>query len=1077
MAEQRPTDLVARDDELRRLLVETVEDAAIFVIDSAGLVRDWGFGAERLVGYGADEVVGRSAELFMTPEDARGGRLGEEIRETQAKGRVERDGWLVRKGGGLVRVRQVTTPLRDEAGRVEGFARVVRDRSAAWRAEQAIEQTEPRFRTAFDGATIGMAVADPSMRILEANPAFVAIVGYSVDELRQMNVAALNHPDDNPQNAGLFQQLLDGAIANFVVEMRYRRKDGEVVWVKNSVALVRDDQREPLRFVALAEPINDLKAAEATIAAQVRLAEFGRDVTITLAAATSLRAMLERCARLTVDYLDGAFARIWTLDPSGAVLELQASAGMYTHTDGPHQFIPVGQFKIGTIAANRRPHLTNAVVGDPLIPEQDWAKAEGMVAFAGYPLVVEDRLVGVLAMFARHPLADMTLRAMAAVADGIAIGIERRLAEERFHREQEWLRVTLASIGDAIIATDTEGRVTFLNGVAESLTGWRQAEAAGRSIEAVFRIINETTREPAEHPVGEAIREGIIVGLANHTVLIARDGTETAIEDSAAPIRDAAGAIIGVVMVFRDATDERRHAAELRESEERFRQMAESIAQLAWMAEPDGRIFWYNQRWYDYTGTTFEQMAGWGWRSVHDLSLLAAVEERWRDAIARGEPFDMVFPLRGKDGVFRPFLTRILPIKDEAGRVVRWVGTNTDISDRLRIEDELRLAKEEAETANQAKDHFLAILSHELRTPLNPILLATSAMLETTPAPGEVRSTLRMIRQNVLLQSRLIDDLLDVMRIVRGKMPLHWEVVDGHRLLLQSQQICQSEVFGKELRLELDLQASDHHINADPARLQQVFWNLIKNAVKFTPGGGSITIRTSNLALDVGSQLLIEVTDTGIGIEAAVLPLVFDPFQQGEAVITRKFGGLGLGLAICKGIVESHGGSITVQSAGAGRGTTFRVTLAALPEATVEEGESGEVPRSTGAEPLAPVPSLRMLLVEDEPATLRLMARLLRSLGHNVTTAGTITAAFEAVELDEFDMIISDIGLPDGTGLDLIRRVTALRGPTPAIALTGYGMEEDIVRSRAAGFTTHMTKPIDFAKLEIMIRQVAPKPG
>ncbi len=207
------------------------------------------------------------------------------------------------------------------------------------------------------------------------------------------------------------------------------------------------------------------------------------------------------------------------------------------------------------------------------------------------------------------------------------------------------------------------------------------------------------------------------------------------------------------------------------------------------------------------------------------------------------------------------------------------------------------------------------------------------------------------------------------------------------------------------------------------------------------------------------------------------MPLVFDPFQQGESVITRKFGGLGLGLAICKGIVESHGGSIAVRSAGAGRGTTFRVTLEALPEAAVEVGADNEGPGTHPTEPPPPVVPLRMLLVEDEPATLRLMARLLRSLGHTVTTAGTITAAFEAVELDEFDMIISDIGLPDGTGLDLIRRVTALRGPTPAIALTGYGMEEDIVRSRAAGFTTHMTKPIDFAKLEIMIRQVAPKPG
>ena len=1077
MADQRWADRVTREKELLRLLVGNVEDSAIFVIDPRGLIQSWGFGADQLLGYPESEVVGRSAELFLTPEDARDGILGREIRAALERGRSERDGWLVRRDGALVRVREVTTPLRDPEGQALGFARVVRDRSEAWRAEQALRQSEAQFRTAFDGATIGMAMADPTGRFLEANPAFLEAVGYGIDELRQREVTALDHPEDHPQNAELFRQLRAGRIASFVLEKRYLRRDGGVVWVKNSVSLVRDERGEPLRFITLAEPINDLKAAEATIAEQIRLAEFGRDISFILTDATTLRAMLDRAAGATIHHLDGALARIWTVDRAGARLELQASAGMYTHVNGAYQFIPVGQFEIGKIAADRQPLLTNAVIGDPLIPAQDWAIAAGLVAFAGYPLVVEDRLVGVLGMFARHALSDATLRAMAAVADGIAVGIERKLAQERLYQEREWLKVTLASIGDAIITTDTQGRVTFLNSVAETLTGWPRADAVGRSMGEVFRVVNEITRQPAEPPVGQAIHLGTTVGLANHTVLIARDGTETAIEDSASPIRAADGAIIGVVMVFRDATDERRHAAKLLESEERFRQLADSITQLAWMAEPDGHIFWYNQRWYDYTGTNLEQMRGWGWRSVHDPDRLEAVERRFKEALASGQSFDMVFPLRGADGVFRPFLTRATPHRDDRGRIVRWFGTNTDISDRQRIEDEIRAAKEEAETANQAKDHFLAILSHELRTPLNPILLATTSMMEMTPDSNEIRSTLRMIRQNVLLQSRLIDDLLDVMRIVRGKMPLHWEVADCHRLILQSRQICQSEVFGKELHLTIDLQARDHYINADPARLQQVFWNLIKNAVKFTPGGGSITIRTWNSTLEGLNQLIIEVSDTGIGIDAAVLPLVFDPFQQGETKITRKFGGLGLGLAICKGVVESHGGSITVRSAGAGQGTTFRVSLEALPATTAVVTEGGEAPRTVEGEPLPPVESLRILLVEDEPATLRLMGRLLRSLGHTVTTAGTITSAFEAFEAGEFDMIISDIGLPDGTGLDLLRQITALRGPIPAIALTGYGMEEDIVRSREAGFTTHMTKPIDFAKLEVMIRQVAPKPG
>ena len=329
-----------------------------------------------------------------------------------------------------------------------------------------------------------------------------------------------------------------------------------------------------------------------------------------------------------------------------------------------------------------------------------------------------------------------------------------------------------------------------------------------------------------------------------------------------------------------------------------------------------------------------------------------------------------------------------------------------------------------------------------------------------------------MIRQNVMLQARLIDDLLDVMRIVQGKMPLHWEVADGHALIRQAIQICQSEVFGKELRLELKLEASEHYLNADSARFQQVIWNLVKNAVKFTPVGGHITIRTRNEGGEGDERLVVEVSDTGIGIEPEILPLIFDPFQQGETKITRKFGGLGLGLAICRGIVEAHGGPCSPR-ARAGPGDDVPVPLEDDPEPA--GGRRRAVRRPAQGSPAGPA-SLKILVVEDEPATRRLMARLLQSLGHEVIASGTIAGGVEAVESAgprDFDLIVSDIGLPDGSGLELMRRVVARRGPIPAIALTGYGMEEDILRSREAGFTAHMTKPIDFAKLEAMIRQVA----
>ena len=300
---------------------------------------------------------------------------------------------------------------------------------------------------------------------------------------------------------------------------------------------------------------------------------------------------------------------------------------------------------------------------------------------------------------ARHRATVLSIL-LPAVIGIVLVGVVYYLSHRNVRRERraafvlaeqkERLRTTLASIGDAVISTDRDGNVTYLNAVAESLTGWANGEAAGLPLTQVFRIVNESTRLPVENPALRALKEGVIVGLANHTVLIARDGTERPIDDSAAPVRCAEGELVGCVLVFRDITERHRQEAELREGERQFRTLAESIPQLAWMANPDGHIFWYNRRWYDYTGTTLEQMEGWGWQSVHDPDELPKVLGRWKGSIATGESFDMVFPLKGSDGVFRPFLTRVEPVKDGDGRVVRWFGTNTDITEQRRAEQELR---------------------------------------------------------------------------------------------------------------------------------------------------------------------------------------------------------------------------------------------------------------------------------------------------------------------------------------------------------------------------------------------------
>ncbi len=270
----------------------------------------------------------------------------------------------------------------------------------------------------------------------------------------------------------------------------------------------------------------------------------------------------------------------------------------------------------------------------------------------------------------------------------------RQRAEMQAREQQEWLHVTLNSIGDGVICTDSLGCVTMMNPIAEFLTGWTQHEARGERLEAVFPIVNEQTRQPVDNPVEKVLRTGVIVGLANHTVLVARDGMERPIDDSAAPIRDESGKMLGVVLIFRDVTDQRRADRELRESEGKLRLLADTIPQLAWMAKPDGDIFWYNRRWYEYTGTTPQQMEGWGWQAVHDPDVLPQVVERWKKSIDTGEPFDMVFPLKAADGQYHSFLTRVNPLRDEAGGILYWFGTNTDITELRQTREALTISEE-----------------------------------------------------------------------------------------------------------------------------------------------------------------------------------------------------------------------------------------------------------------------------------------------------------------------------------------------------------------------------------------------
>ncbi len=369
--------------------------------------------------------------------------------------------------------------------------------------------------------------------------------------------------------------------------------------------------------------------------------------------------------------------------------------------------------------------------------------------------------------------------------------------------------------------------------------------------------------------------------------------------------------------------------------------------------------------------------------------------------------------------------------------------------ERKRAEQVLHQAKEAAEAANKAKDRFLASLSHELRTPLTPVLTQVQ-MLERDPQlTPELREAMGMIRRNIELEARLIDDLLDLTRVTSGKMELRPQVVDVHRLIRHSIEICRRDIDIKHIALDVHLSASEATIRADPDRLQQVFWNLLINAVKFTPATGRIRITTAN---PKPGRVSIAISDTGVGIDPEVLPRIFEAFEQGGRTITRKFGGLGLGLAITRSIVNLHEGTLVASSEGDGKGSSFTVDL----KTVVGEAQASSKQLAVAA---GVSRRLAILLVEDDDNTAKVMSMLLRGFGHDVFHARTVETAVERAAASPPDLLISDIGLPDGTGHDVIRRIRERMPQLKAVVISGYGTVEDVRESLRAGFAKHLTKP------------------
>lgn len=525
----------------------------------------------------------------------------------------------------------------------------------------------------------------------------------------------------------------------------------------------------------------------------------------------------------------------------------------------------------------------------------------------------------------------------------------RRNAERVLREQREWLQVTLSSIGDAVIATDFNGKVSFINPTAEAVTGWKSAEATGKSFDEVFQVTNEDSGERVENPFALVMREGKIVGLANHTLLITKDGRKIPIEDSGAPILDPHGKIIGVIVVFHDTSERRR-------------------------------------------------------------------TEQEREELLKRE----------------------------------------------------QVARQEAEEADRLKDEFLATVSHELRTPLSAIL-GWSAMLNLGDIDKETTANaLNVIERNARSQAAIIDDILDVSRIITGKLNLDSRTVDIAPIIHTAIDTLHPAATAREIKLSVTVEPSTRFVTGDPDRLQQIVWNLVSNAIKFTPKGGRVSVRLSH----VDSHLEFKVSDTGIGISKHFLPHVFERFRQADSSTTRTHGGLGLGLAIVRHLVELHGGSVLAESEGTGQGAVFTVILPTSPvhdpqlsdrqQAThVTKRERGDHVRLNAID----LGGMRVLVVDDELDTLEIVSLLLRRYGAEVRSTTSSADAFRIFDEWRPNVLISDLGMPGEDGFALISKIRALApehgGETPALALTAYAREDDRLRSLAAGYEMHVKKPVE----------------
>lgn len=869
---------------------------------------------------------------------------------------------------------------------------------------EALRQSAARLRLATEAAGVGIWTWDLASGRVNCTPECSAIFGREDESLTTSGAFfRLVHRDDRRRIWQAVKSSLSEKKA-YDCEFRFIRPDGAVRWAVSRGRGEYDAKGKAVRLLGVVSDITSRKEAERAIAEQARLLDISCD------------AILVRDANARIVYWNRSAENVYGWTSTEAIGQRS------------HDFLKTG-FPIPLEEIEAALRMEGRWEGELKHTRRDGAILTVMTRW------VLDR--------------DATGKTVAVMESNTDITDHKR-AELALRESEERNRSLFENNIDGIFSLDLNGFFIDANPAALHLSDYTLEEL--RHMQFMELCAPDKLEQALE--VFKQVAAGATVPI--ETALINRHGKRVELIVHGTPIITH-GKLVGIYGVVADITEKKRVEEALRDREQMLSVAIDAAQMGTWdwdletneirFSERTRQIFWNapDER------LTLESF----YARMHPDDRKEAAASIQRAVDGPGD-YETQYRLIGPGGEVRwvSAIGRSLPNSPQDHK--RLVGVVFDVTPAVMAAHDLSVAKEEAEAASRAKDDFLAALSHELRTPLNPVLMLASELADSPDLSPRVKGDFAMIRKNVALEARLIDDLLDLTRITRGKLLLQLQHADIHTLLYQSFELLRADAENKQLVISFDLSAPERVVNGDPVRLQQVFWNVIKNAVKFTPPGGSITMRSREGS---GHTVVIEIADSGMGMDPEELPRIFDAFAQGAQSGPHRFGGLGLGLSISKLLVQLHHGRIDATSDGLGQGSSFRIEL------PLADHELIEPPAPSPPEALPMAHALRILLIEDHEPTRTTLSRLLTKRGHKVSAAETVATARALAAATEFDFVISDIGLPDGNGQDLMVELRQSYGLI-GIALSGYGREEDIRRSLESGFVAHLVKPIDIQALE-----------